>query len=137
MPLPELVGAAVGHAPSSKGVQREYALSLIHICRMRHILYNISLVSPPHIVKIKSTNIIPHAGVYGYRFYTIKAKSRGLFVRGIRCRCCYLKGMRVKAPPPDFAFQRLYLMRGEIVDVLFNYLSYSIEEKCDQKVIRS
>src|SRR5699024_9627867 len=106
-------------------------------CRMRHILYNISLVSPPHIVKIKSTNIIPHAGVYGYRFYTIKAKSRGLFVRGIRCRCCYLKGMRVKAPPPEFAFQRLYLMRGEIVDVLFNYLSYSIEEKCDQNVIRS
>ena len=28
MPLPELVGAAVGHAPSSKGVQREYVRML-------------------------------------------------------------------------------------------------------------
>jgi len=94
------------------------------------------LVVPPHIVKIKFIDIIPHAGVYGYRFYIIKTKSRGLFARGIRCRC-YLKGMRVKAPPPEFTFQRLYLMRGEIVDVLFNYLSYSIRKKCDQSVIIS
>ncbi len=70
-------------------------------------------------------------------FIQLKRNPADFFVRGIRCRCCYLKGMRVKAPPPEFAFQRLYLMRGEIVDVLFNYLSYSIEEKCDQNVIRS
>ena len=31
MPLPELVGAAVGHAPSSKGVQREYARMLAEL----------------------------------------------------------------------------------------------------------
>lgn len=51
-----------------------------------------------------------------------------LWLTGSQCYILF-KGMRVKCCTGKVLIPGVYFMRGEIVDMLFNYLAFSIKDK--------